>query len=128
MKKFLLVFTISLTIILACACGKTSTPTNVIVKINSDSYTLNAAITLTDANPTAADAIIAACQKDKIAYTVNNGLFDGFAGIKSVYNEEGWLLYINDILAEVGAEQTTIKEADVVEFRYVNYNEAFGMQ
>ncbi len=106
------------------ACG--GKQTTVSVKITSpDTTIIDTTVTVTDNNPTAAKAIMQACQADKIAYTVTDGLFDGFGGLAST-KEDGWLFYVNDTLAQTGADATAIQEGDIVEFRYENYTKAFS--
>ncbi len=39
---------------------------------------------------------------------------DGLASDEEHY----WALYVNDEYAEAGADQTTLEEGDIVEFRY----------
>ncbi|MCI8553415.1 MAG: DUF4430 domain-containing protein [Clostridiales bacterium] len=74
---------------------------------------------------TAEKAIRQVCDAGQVAYTFQNGMFDHFGGEDST-NTDGWLLYINDVLSDVGASQAKVADQDRVEFRYVNYDEAFG--
>lgn len=108
-----------------CSGGKQTT---VSVKITSpDATIVDTTVTVTDDSPTASKAIIQACQADKIAYTVTDGLFDGFGGLTST-KEEGWLFYVNGVLSQTGAETTAVQEGDLVEFRYENYTQAFSSE
>lgn len=76
-------------------------------------------------NPTAKDAIIAACQEKKMAFTYEKTMFDNFDNIAST-KTDGWLLYVNGKLSDVGADTAQIAEGDLVEFRYENYDQAFA--
>ena len=76
---------------------------------------------------TAADVIVESCQKQKIPYTLKENMFDNFGGIAST-KEEGWLLYVNGALAEVGANAIQLEDGFLVEFKYVNYDEAFLLE
>ncbi len=77
----------------------------------------------------AADALEVACRAKKIAYQNKNGLYDNFNGISSE-KDEGWLFYYNGKLAEQGLEQTKLARdsENVVEMRFVNFNDAFKEQ
>ena len=125
-KKTIFLFMLLLamvSVLAACGGGK---QTNVTVKITSpDSTIVDTKVTVTDNEPTASKAIIAACKANNIAYTVKEGLFDGFGGMESS-KDEGWLFYYNGTLAQTGAETTSVQEGDVVEFRYENYKKAFS--
>lgn len=73
----------------------------------------------------AGQLIIAYCQQESIAYTVNDGMYDNFYGRAST-DKEGWLLYIDSVIAELGADSISVESADtLVEFRYISYAEAF---
>ncbi|MBR5156574.1 MAG: DUF4430 domain-containing protein [Clostridia bacterium] len=74
----------------------------------------------------AADALEVACRAKKITYQNKNGLYDGFNGITSE-KENGWLFYYNGNLAEQGLKHTKLERdsKNVVEMRYVNFDEAF---
>lgn len=75
----------------------------------------------------AADAIIAACQAANLAYQATDGFFESFNGIDSTQTD-GWLLYYNDELAQVGSKDIQLEEGFLAEFRYVNYDEAFTLE
>lgn len=97
------------------------------VKITSATaeVVLEKTVDVTGSNPTAKDAIVEACKAGDVYYTLANGMFDNFNHEAST-KTDGWLLYVNDKLADVGAESYTLQEGDKVEFRYVNYDEAFA--
>lgn len=128
MKKRLFIFTIlCCALMLLCSCGEAEkTKTAVSVIISADYELVNMPIELNVKNPVAADAIIKACQSQKIAYTLKNGLFDGFGGIKST-EKDGWILYINNSLSPLGAKEMNVSAGDVIEFRYVNYDAVFDL-
>ncbi len=73
---------------------------------------------------TAEDVLLEVCQKNKIPYRLNNHMFDGFGGYDST-ETDGWILYVNDQLADKGAYEMTIEDGFKVSFVYVNYNEVF---
>ena len=96
------------------------------VKISADYEIVNSSFVLAAKEPMASDAILRACQNQKIPYTLTNGLFDGFGGLKST-KTDGWLFYVNGEIAPMGAEDTPIKDGDMIEFKYENYESAFDM-
>ncbi len=127
MKKKLLVFALMLALLLCFAgCTGEKVSVNVSVKISADYDIVNKSLTVSAKEPHASDAIIYACQNEKVAYTINDGLFDDFGGLKST-KTDGWLFYVNGQIAQLGAEDTPIKDGDVIEFRYENYESAFDM-
>ena len=81
-------------------------------------------VTLTN-DLTAGRAVKDACQNQKMAYTEQDGMYISFQGITST-DTDGWLFYLNDELPDRGANDVTVSDGDVVEFRYVNYDEAFA--
>ena len=74
---------------------------------------------------TAGRAVKDACQSQNMAYVVKDGLYSSFDGIDSTQTD-GWLFYLNDELPDRGADDVTVSDGDVVEFRYVNYDKAFA--
>lgn len=74
---------------------------------------------------TAEAAIRQVCDEKGVTYTLQDGMFDNFGGEAST-NTDGWLLYVNGALSDVGAGDTKLQDNDQVAFRYVNYDEAFG--
>ena len=127
MKKKLLAFVLVLVPLLCFAgCTGEKVSVNVSVKISADYDIVNTSLEVTSKEPHASDAIIRACQNRKIAYTLTDGLFDGFGGLKST-KTDGWLFYVNGQIAQMGAEDTPIKDGDVIEFKYENYESAYGM-
>ena len=75
---------------------------------------LDAEVTITKKNATAADVVKMECSSMKVPYTCENGMFDNFDGIAST-NEEGWLLYSEYKLAEVGAEELLLEDNLIIE-------------
>lgn len=73
----------------------------------------------------AGQAVKNACQSKGFAYQEKDGLYDGFGGVEST-KTDGWLFYLNGEQPEVGANDAPVKEGDLVEFRYLNYDEAFA--
>lgn len=73
---------------------------------------------------TAEDVLLEVCQKNKIPYRLNNHMFDGFGGFDST-DTDGWILYVNGVIADKGAYEMKIEDGFDVSFVYVNYNEVF---
>ena len=75
---------------------------------------------------TAKDAVETICQALRIAYQNKNGLYDGFAGILST-QDDGWLIYFNGSLSDKGLKdiQLDSEGENLIEIKYVNYEEAF---
>ena len=88
---------------------------------------LDSEIYISKNNPTAADAIIMACSEMRFAYTYENGMFDNFDGLASTM-EDGWLLYSDGKLAELGAGDILLEDFFLLEFKYVNYAESFNLE
>ena len=63
----------------------------------------------------------------EIPYEKADGFYSSFDGIQST-KTDGWLLYINDAMAEKGAEEQPIADGDVITWKYVNYAEAFPVE
>ena len=93
--------------------------------IKDGEHLVDTTIVLEGKNPTAGEAFQQACQNGKMAYTVTDGMYDGFAGYNST-ETDGWLFYHNGQLADKGADDTAVSDRDTVTFLYVNYDEAFG--
>ena len=55
----------------------------------------------------------------------SEGFISAIAGIESS-STDGWLLYVNGEMAQVGANEQPVTEGDTVEWKYLNYNEAFA--
>ena len=128
MKKSIIIFILSLVLLISFSgCLSKPAPVYATVKITA----LNQQVILEEScrlpsDSTAADAIGVACRSAKIAYQDKNGLYDNFNGISSG-KEEGWLFYYNGTLSEYGVRQTKLTNdgENLVEMRYVNFNEAF---
>ena len=116
---------------LISACGKVQNDGEKIpvsVKIEStDKVLLEDEVSIATNEANAAQAIIEACQAKKMAYTLNDGMFDNFDGIASTQTD-GWILFINGETSDYGAKDTKVSANDMVEFRYVNYDEVFAQQ
>ena len=76
------------------------------------------------AGTTAEDVLLEVCQKNKIPYRLSDHMFDGFSGYDST-ETDGWILYVNDEIADKGAYEMMIEDGFNVSFVYVNYNEVF---
>ena len=63
----------------------------------------------------------------RFAFTYENGMFDNFDGVASTM-EDGWLLYSDKELVNVGAGELLLEDNFYIEFRYVNYAESFNLQ
>ena len=92
--------------------------------ISAEETILDLQVTLTD-DLTAGRAVKDACQSQNMAYTEQDGMYISFQGITSA-DTDGWLFYLNDELPDRGANDVTVSDGDVIEFRYVNYDEAFA--
>lgn len=66
------------------------------------------------------------CAKNNINFEENGGLVLTIKDLKSD-KEKGWLLYINDKLAEKGALEIIPNKDDKIEWKYLDYKKAFGM-
>lgn len=109
-----------------CAGGDGGPAIHVQVDIVKDGQTLlSTQAEVTGDAPRADDAVIAACKQEKLAYTYTAGMFDSFGGEAST-KTDGWLLYHNDELAEVGAKDIAVAEGDSVAFKYENYDAVFA--
>lgn len=133
MRKIISILLSILVIIAFSGCNAKSAkdePVFSIVKITDENNVviLNEECRL-PSDSTAADAIEVACRAKKIVYQNKNGLYDNFVGIPSE-KEKGWLFYFNGKLAEQGLQQTRLasNSENVVEMRYVNFEESFKEQ
>lgn len=88
---------------------------------------LDSEIYVSKKNATAADAVIQSCSEMRFAFTYENGMFDNFDGVASTM-EDGWLLYSDKDLVNVGAGEFLLEDNFYIEFRYVNYAESFNLQ
>ena len=82
---------------------------------------------ITTVADTAEDVLLEVCQKHKIPYRLNNHMFDGFGGYDSTQTD-GWILYVNDEIADKGAYEMELENDFSVAFVYVNYSEVFFME
>lgn len=125
MKKTLFILLLGI-LLLACAACAAEEPavSGSFTVTDIDGNELFSATGSVPEGGSAGDLIIALCQADKFAYTYNDGMYDNFNGVASDA-EAGWLLYIDGVLAELGANEIALSEGMKVEFRYVSYAEAF---
>jgi len=129
MKKFLsllLCFLCVLLLLTGCqTTGETVTGSVVITTVDGEEI-LNTPITLNGKNATALEAITKVCQDNDIPYTLKNGMLDNFGNLASTATD-GWLLYYNGELAQVGAKSIPLTEGFLIEVRYLNYDEYFTL-
>ncbi|MDF1479309.1 DUF4430 domain-containing protein [Leifsonia sp. H3M29-4] len=59
-----------------------------------------------------------------LAFEQDNGLISTIGDLAGDQNQ-GWLIYVNDTMAEVGAEELIPADGDLIELRYVDYASAF---
>ena len=125
----LMVFVLLIALVSFSGCGKVEDPLygEVIITGPDGEKLLDSEIYISKENPTAADAVIQACSEMRFAFTYENGMFDNFDGIASTM-EDGWLLYSDKEIAEVGAGELLLENFFYIEFRYVNYAESFNLQ
>lgn len=125
----LMVFVLLIALVSFSGCGKVEDPLygEVIITGPDGEKLLDSEIYISKENPTAADAVIQACSEMRFAFTYENGMFDNFDGIASTM-EDGWLLYSDKEIAEVGAGELLLENFFYIEFRYVNYAESFNLE
>ena len=63
-------------------------------------------------------------EENEINFEQENGLVETIGDL-AADAENGWLLYVNDEMSDVGAADYIPADGDVAEWRYVNYAEAF---
>ena len=68
----------------------------------------------------AEDVILEVCQKNKIAYRLDNHFFDGFGGY-DMTDTEAWMLYVNGEQASKGAYEIELENGFEVIFSYENW-------
>lgn len=126
MKKIIAALLVLVMMFTFAACSQNGEEMiEVNVRISSYTFDINGPAWVSPAYATAGEAVQNFCNEQKLAFFANNGLYDGFGGEYSTLTE-GWLLYINDKISDVGADTAKIKNGDVVEFRYVNYEVTFN--
>ena len=106
--------------------GQTAAIATVIITAADGTSLANESCGLPAGKTTAKDAVETICQALRITYQNKNGLYDGFAGISST-QEDGWLIYFNGSLSDKGLKdiQLNTDEENLIEIKYVNYDEAF---
>lgn len=126
MKRSLLLLLVVLALALA-ACGVDGTGDQVTASfrlVGAEGEEILAYTEPAPAGSSAADYILAACQSAKLAYTFSDGYFDNFNGVASG-TEKGWLFYVDDAIAQLGAAEIELTEGLRLEFRYTSFAEAF---
>ncbi len=125
MKKVIAILLVLATLFTFAACNQTPVKdVTVTVRISSDLMISEGPAYVHPNYATAGEAIQNFCHEQKLAFRMDNGLYDGFGGLNSTLTD-GWLLYINGELSEVGADTAKIKDGDVIEFCYENYAMAY---
>ena len=129
MKKAASLSLLFLCLIFICAgCNTTESSVSGTVKIIGPDNTeiISTQVSVKGSEPTAEQAVIEACKEKKLAYTLQNNMFDNFDSIASTQTD-GWILYANsDKPAETGANLIQLEDGFTVEFRYVNYDQVFA--
>lgn len=125
-KRFVLVLLVLLTALSFAACSNGESGPQIsgrveIIGIDAE-VLLDSSVSVSETSM-ASDAIIAACQAEKMAYTYKKNMFDGFGGQNSTQTD-GWLLYLNGEQAQVGAGELALEDGFVIGFYYENYDEA----
>lgn len=125
MKKVIAALLVLVMMFTFAACNQTGVKdVAVTVKISSGLFVTEGAAYVHPNYATAGEAVQNFCHEQKLAFRTDNGLYDGFGGLDSTLTD-GWLLYINGELSEVGADTAKIKDGDVIEFCYKNYEMAY---
>ena len=106
------------------ACSPKGPLVTVSVKIIDTTATVLSETVEVNEGASAGDAVKKACQAVKMPYIVKDGMYVNFNEHESTPTD-GWILYINNELAQVGADEYKVKAGDVLEFRYVNYDETY---
>ncbi len=111
-------------VILLSACGKQAETTfDATVLIATEEQVILSETVITS-KENVEEVLVETCQKNKIPYTLNSNMFDNFGGIPSG-KEDGWILFINDEVAQAGAKFIPMENNFKIEFRYVNYDTVF---
>ncbi|MFA9381882.1 MAG: DUF4430 domain-containing protein [Acetanaerobacterium sp.] len=83
-------------------------------------------VTVTTEEPYAIDATTQALIDGELSpVQESDGFITALAGIESTQTD-GWLMYINGEMAMLGANEQPVIEGDVLEWKYVNYDETFA--
>lgn len=129
MKKVLmLIIALLMTVMLFTACGEKDSIKAQVRIISAEETLLDTEVEVSGENLMVKDALLKACQDNKMAYTNKDGLFDNFNGIASTL-EDGWLFYFNGELPDKGVYDVPLKKdgENLIEMKYVNYAEAFDL-
>lgn len=131
MKRLISVLLCLIFIVTAFGCAPKNEQTAAIATVViTDAYgteLANESCGLPMGKTTAKDAVETVCQALRITYQNKNGLYDGFAGISST-QDDGWLIYFNGKLSDKGLKdiQLNTDEENLIEIKYVNYQEVFA--
>ena len=129
MKKVLmLIIALLMTAMLFTACGEKDSIKAQVRIISAEETLLDTEVEVSGENLMVKDALLKACQDNKMAYTNKDGLFDNSNGIASTL-EDGWLFYFNGELPDKGVYDVPLKKdgENLIEMKYVNYAEAFDL-
>ena len=97
MKKAASLSLLFLCLIFICAgCNTTESSVSGTVKIIGPDNTeiISTQVSVKGSEPTAEQAVLEACKEKKLAYTLQNHLFDNFDSIASTQTD-GWILFAN---------------------------------
>ena len=127
-KVFMLIIALLMTVMLFTACGEKDSIKAQVRIISAEETLLDTEVEVSGENLMVKDALLKACQDNKMAYTNKDGLFDNFNGIASTL-EDGWLFYFNGELPDKGVYDVPLKKdgENLIEMKYVNYAEAFDL-
>ncbi len=121
----LLVLAVSVLILAGCAAKGIT----VHVKITGQDAAVmyDKDVKVTAETPFAIDATVAAMKDGKLDYTDENGFISSIGGVAGT-DTDGWLMFINGEMAQLGASEQPVAEGDTLEWQYLNYAEAFPQQ
>ncbi|MBE7018380.1 MAG: DUF4430 domain-containing protein [Ruminococcaceae bacterium] len=124
MKKILAISLIFVLCLLSGCQKKVDTPeiTGLVEVIYNEQKIVSEVVTTHCDN--AEDVLLEVCQKNKTPYQLNDHMFNGFGGYAST-ETDGWILYVNDEIADKGAYEMKLENDFKVVFSYVNYDEVF---
>lgn len=130
MKKNIVGTVLFAVLLIFCACTLQGNPpadvTEVTVKMefvtkSGDTHSFETSTSKQNVLDVMADV----CKQNDVPYAIEKGMFDGFYDEFSD-TKDGWLLYVNGSLAEVGPAEIAPSQDDVYSFRFVNYDAAFA--
>ncbi len=125
MKKIICLALLSILVCLSACQKNESTPelSGQVAIVTQDAVILSQEVVTHATN--VEEVLVETCQKGKIPYTLTENMFDNFGGIASTQTD-GWILYVNDEVAQAGAKFIPLEDHFLVEFKYVNYDEVFS--